>query len=104
MDSELPVARLILELLLSSRLTKDDLLLKQAGPRTTDNYPPAGFDLRRSLIISDRCPAESYTGRCRCRPRQGLARLRRIMDRMVHRFPGRQSPDKRSRLRRPQRR
>jgi hypothetical protein len=31
MDSELPAARLILELLLSSRLTKDDPLLKQAA-------------------------------------------------------------------------
>jgi hypothetical protein len=31
MDSELPAARLILELLRSSRLTKDDPLLKQAA-------------------------------------------------------------------------
>jgi hypothetical protein len=31
MDSELPVARLILELLLCSHLTKDDPLLKQAA-------------------------------------------------------------------------
>jgi hypothetical protein len=31
MDPELPVSRLILQLLLSSRLTKDDPLLKQAA-------------------------------------------------------------------------